>query len=248
LRGELEATFRADALAAQLDGDAPRWERLDTPAFFEEDVDNLVASIRDTARTKVPVVIAHHNLLPQALPRISPYAELLNGGMLRERLGGLDQPVLYLHGHIHSSPVEVVLTPSAPRARLIIVAAPLFVEGFNRLAFEFTADGVPLGVEVTPSRVQRSGGFQPRAVIRVPLVAPYDSAHSESVDSVVAVVKGASAHMRYREVKRTVRVNGRHLSDSHLQDALREAEWLGWVNLINREYEPASWQIEGAGR
>ena len=54
--------------------------------------------------------------------------------------------------------------------------------------------------------------------------------------------------MRYREVKRTVRVNGRHLSDSHLQDALREAEWLGWVNLINREYEPASWQIEGAGR
>ena len=73
--------------------------------------------VHDAPSNVLSVIVAHHNLLPQRLPRLAPYTELVNGGALRASLGELGKPVLYLHGHIHEDPIEILRSPGgAPSA------------------------------------------------------------------------------------------------------------------------------------
>ncbi len=247
LRDKLAPIFKDDAETAQASDDRGRWERLDTPAFLEGDVDEVVAAVRTSARDRLAVVIAHHNLLPQFMPRISPYSELLNGGMLRERLCRLDRPILYLHGHIHTSPVEVLLQPAFPQGRLVSVAAPVFVQGFNRLAIDFAADGQPLGVEVLPIRVQDAGGFENGTPLRVSLNLRVGQ-WSPLTEAIIELLETAGQKQRYIDIRDAVRINGRRPAEPRLQDALREAEWLGWLRLVGRDEDARFWQVELVGR
>jgi 3',5'-cyclic AMP phosphodiesterase CpdA len=247
LRDDLATIFRREAQEAQTEADKGRWERLDTPAFFEQDADDLVAHMRATAPTRLPVIIAHHNLLPQAVPRISPYSELLNGGMLRERLGRLNRPLVYLHGHIHVSPVEVLTQPEFTRSRVVIVAAPQFVDGFNRLVFEFATDGQPIGLEVTPIRVQDNGGYEDRPSLRISLAPPKERPHSDLIQEVLDTVRANPGRMRYTQLRDVVKVAGKRPSEARLQDALREAEWLGWLRLVDRQNAARFWVVEWLG-
>lgn len=75
-------------------------QQLDTPAIHSDAIGGVCASIKTTSPSCVPVVVAHHNLLPQRLPRLAPYTELVNSGALRSSLMELDKAVIYLHGHI----------------------------------------------------------------------------------------------------------------------------------------------------
>jgi hypothetical protein len=51
-------------------------ETLDTPAFQHKDIEQACGGIAATSDNSVPVVLSHHNLLPQALPRIAMYTEI----------------------------------------------------------------------------------------------------------------------------------------------------------------------------
>jgi hypothetical protein len=79
--------------------------QFDTPAFSEQSIHEL-ATTSGTLGVELLIVCAHHNLLPQRLPRLSPYTELVNSGVLRATFAELGRPVVYLHGHIHEDPIE----------------------------------------------------------------------------------------------------------------------------------------------
>lgn len=139
---------------------------IDTPAVSEDAVRELRELISAIPREYAIVVCGHHNLLPQATPRIAPYAELLNGGALRECLLSLDRPIIFLHGHLHTDPVEVIRSPRYRSGAIICIAAPIFRDGFNVLEIAFR-EGVPLGCKVVEYR--RSGSQVDK---RPPLVIP----------------------------------------------------------------------------
>ena len=104
IKTAIDAVITADPKAA-----ATYYDRqLDTPAFNADTIASVSVDVAEGPPASLPVLVAHHNLLPQRLPRLAPYTELVNSGALRAALIESGRACLYLHGHIHEDPVEVV--------------------------------------------------------------------------------------------------------------------------------------------
>ena len=140
----------ADALRKLPDPFDRQYEGLDTPAFDEGHIDTLIDGINGEPSTILPVVVFHHNLLPQHMPRIAPYTEVINGGYLRRRLLDLDRPIVVLHGHLHSTVLEYVAR--AGTGGLYCLGATKFVDGFDIVDIHFSSVG-PLGFTVHRFRI-----------------------------------------------------------------------------------------------
>ncbi len=143
-------------------------ETLDSPGFREVDIDAACASIAQVNRRTVPVFLAHHNLLPQALLRLQIYTEVMNAGHVRSRLSRLERSILYCHGHIHDDPIEIVSGPDNPRARIISVSAPELKKGFNVIKIEYSVTGAPLGCRIRRSQISSRDGAMLAAEKSVP--------------------------------------------------------------------------------
>lgn len=131
--------------------------QLDTPAFDQNDMSSLIQHLSSPAAT-IAVIVAHHNLLPQRVPRLAPYTELVNSGALRSSLLELSQPCIYLHGHIHDDPIEIIRRHrSTP---LVSISAPEVTNGFNMIDLTYTTQLLPLSVTITPHRFDASGIFK----------------------------------------------------------------------------------------
>lgn len=142
--------------------------QFDTPAFNTETVQLLADEAGKIPGTEVLVVCAHHNLLPQRTPRLAPYTELLNSGVLRSMLSDLGRPVVYVHGHIHEDPIEVVTAPGGDP--LVCVSAPEATAGFNVLDFVYTNTGLPITCHILKWRFDAAGVFREVDRIVVPLL------------------------------------------------------------------------------
>lgn len=219
-------------------------EQLDTPAFNEPDVTELVGELAKIPPTSLPIVLTHHNLLPQPLLRIEIYTELLNAGMARHRLSGCGRPLLYLHGHIHTDPIEIVLQPGPEPGRLVSISAPELRAGFNLIDVEFGRKGVPLGCVVTPYRVQQHGGVIHSSPVRLPF---HDSWHAHAfADDLISEVGSATTatYLRFEDVLRAVRTKtGVNSPAARIADAILEGEWLGWFQVLDRDATHSHWQI-----
>lgn len=138
-------------------------DQLDTPYVaknaFSSMLDFISQIEADTA-----LVCAHHNLLPQRTPRITPYAEMLNAGLLRDCLLRTNKNIIYLHGHIHEDPVEVIYKP-VPYGRnkkytsILMVAAPPIWDGFNEVSFFCDSNSEIFLVRITEYRPDRNGNI-----------------------------------------------------------------------------------------
>lgn len=166
--------FRAD-VAAAIDAALARGgdervtrayydRQFDTPAFSDDTLDALANPPTEMGNGLL-IACAHHNLFPQRQPRLAPYTELINSGAVRGTLLELARPVVYLHGHIHEDPIEVLLGDSGEP--LVSISAPEASEGFNEIEFVFNSAGAPLSCRVTKWRFDKSGVFrsQPPRVI-----------------------------------------------------------------------------------
>ena len=225
-------------------------EQLDTPAFLEEHVAELVQRIAALGPECLAVAVAHHNLLPQAQVRIDIYTEVINGGLLRSRLASCGRPVLYCHGHIHQDPIEIIQNARAPCGRVVSISAPELVAGFNLIEVFFARSGLPAGCEVTPYRVGDAKEIQETPALRVPLVAPRDAqriAEGNDVLAALLLVLGAN-YRRFRDVLQAVReqANTRH-QERTVAGAIMEAEWLGLAAINDREEEFRHWSIRKSG-
>lgn len=185
----------AEAIAAALaDGTSERavaayYDRqLDTPAFSGESIQRFVDDQANRPGASVLVACAHHNILPQRTTRLAPYTELVNSGAFRSALLELARPVIYLHGHIHEDPVEIVTTPSG--GPLVCISAPEAARGFNIIELVFTHTGLPLVCNLRPWRLEDSGVFRERPRQTIPIAAgrrkPTDAVHQSIYRDVVS--------------------------------------------------------------
>lgn len=142
--------------------------QFDTPAFNQESIAELATNGQLGECSGLLIACAHHNILPQRLTRLAPYTELVNSGAFRGTLAELGRPVLYLHGHIHEDPIEILQVPGGEP--VVAISAPAATSGFNVLDLIFTRSGMPLSCQVTPWRFNDSGILRPRATVSVPLI------------------------------------------------------------------------------
>lgn len=131
------------------------YEQIDTPYFRADDLDSVAGNLSQTG--SLGLVISHHNVLPQYVPRISYFGELLNSGYARQLFLQSGVDVLYLHGHIHDDPIEIVQSTELNGGRIICVSAPTITAGFNKISIFFTEDKKPFLLKITMHRLERSG-------------------------------------------------------------------------------------------
>lgn len=212
-------------------------EQLDTPAIDEDHVTFIGDSIRKLQKlSDIPVLLAHHGLLPQATTRIQIYSELLNSGNVRFALARLERPVIYCHGHLHDDPIEVVTHPQTGSGKIISISAPLFTEGFNLINLMFNDDGLSLGCEVIPFRL-KNGSIVESNSIRISLLANQNVIPSHGILR-NALNATTSAIQRFRDIQNIL-----NSDEASAANAFLELEWMELIAINNRKEKPLHWQI-----
>ena len=246
-RGDFTSAVEADLKERAEKGESHAadllWEGLDTPLFAEAHLNAVAEEIDDLDRSVLPVVTAHHNLLPQAVMRVDVYAELLNGGAARTRLSARDRWVVYLHGHIHTDPIEVIEQRFPDSGMVLSISAPEFKEGFNLIKVEFGVLGRPLGCVVRRFRYEPGGDVRPKKDIRVGLTSRREVTDPIVNDVLRCVAPGEL--LRFPNLlTRFGELEDRPVPErDQLADALREAEWVGHLSIGSRTDTPDHWTI-----
>jgi len=160
--------------------------QLDTPAFSSDTIQRVSQGRRETSEDTVEIYVAHHNLLPQRLSRLAPYTELVNSGGMRSTLTDGMKPTIYLHGHIHEDPIEIIKVPGG--SDLIIISAPLSSDGFNEIEIVFTETGIPLTCTVLPWRFNKAGILSRSSHITMPLISGRRRSRDASIPDLLAFI------------------------------------------------------------
>jgi Icc-related predicted phosphoesterase len=219
-------------------------EQLDTPAFLESHLQEAIEAVQAGGDRSATFILTHHNILPQALPRLEVYTDLLNGGLARSRLTSCQSPVIYCHGHIHEDPIETIGTPTGNT--LVCVSAPKLEEGFNEIELEISHTGFPLGCIIHAFRWQQCGlvGRNSERSKRVPLQTGKrfaEVAHPQ-LPKVIACLTGGGVY--FPELCQAVNDQiTPNLQKRTLATILREAEWLNFVEIQNRDRDCQFWQV-----
>jgi hypothetical protein len=92
----------------------------------------------------------------------------VNSGALRAALEELERPVVYLHGHIHQDPVEILRVPNG--MPLVSISAPEISSGFNMIELVFTRDGIPASCRIVKWRFDGAGFLKSEAPATISLI------------------------------------------------------------------------------
>lgn len=222
-------------------------EQLDTPMFSMEDVESLNQKIDSSEPDVLPIILAHHNILPQSLTRIDLYTEMINSGVFRTRLAEQCRPIVYCHGHIHTDPVEVLSDPTKSGSQIITISAPELVAGFNLIEIFYNRDRIAIGLQLHKYRTQISGSVIEDSIIRIPLSTyngrktPLDqdfiNIMTKATDGGIGFHKFLEGFNKDREKK---------ANQKKMSSLLLEAEWRGIVEIIGRTHPPVYWKIRRA--
>ena len=222
-------------------------EQVDAPMIDDATLDALDNELESYQRRHpqgVPVVVGHHNLLPQIVPRVAPFSELVNSGKLRSRLSARNYPICYLHGHIHDSPIEVIFNQDHPDGCVISISAPQYIDGVNIIEFHFDESGEPLGLVVAPIKQDELATITrspPRRISfrqgrhRVAAISPL-------ARSIFYETFAKSTILHFNELLKA------HATDTPeaVENAVLELEWLELVQIHNRDRNPRKWNIGSA--
>lgn len=211
------------------------YEQIDTPIITTEDVDSVVQYIESSGDECLPIILTHHNLLPQKIPRIAMYTELLNSGYIRERLLTLNRPIIFLHGHIHDDPLEIISSSKFKKSKIICISAPLLLPnkifkstklGFNTIKIIYGCDGIPIGCEITYFRM--SGITVEKEIERIRFWDPPNSIAliTPNAKTVLNYINGG---IYLSELKNNVEENGGNFSIEEIEEFVDNLSWLGLV-------------------
>jgi Calcineurin-like phosphoesterase len=215
---------------------------LDSPIFIENDIHNSIEFIKKHGDEHLPIILAHHNLLPQRVTRIEMYPEILNGGCLRDQLIRLNRPVLFLHGHTHDDPIEIIKSPFFENAKIICISAPLLLPnkkyntktiGFNKIRI-FFRDELLVGCEITCYRLNGSW-MDSSSVQRIRLLgkkdpSEYMTSFEEQIYSYID-----SQRVSFKKIKkRYINDSSQEISYDDIEKAIEALDWFGFVNYKER--------------
>ncbi len=167
-----------------------QYDNYDAPFVLQNVLSAMSQALSQAPPSCALIAVGHHNLLQQEVPRYAPYAELLNSGALRKTLQACDRSTIYLHGHIHDGPIEIISDAENPNRQIVSVSAPALTHGFNLLEVHVTEDGPPLGVNVRRFRLKPNGNVMEELPVTIPL---FSLTHKQRVlkreAEVIAVVE-----------------------------------------------------------
>jgi 3',5'-cyclic AMP phosphodiesterase CpdA len=214
------------------------YETLDTPAVTEASINWVIQTMAKA--NNLAVIFGHHNLIPQIMPRIAPYTELINGGTLRAALLATKRKLIYLHGHIHTDPIDLISSPEHSNSFIASISAPQLVDGFNFLELEFSADGSPLGCVVNQYRY-RDGLVSNTKQVRIALNAADELAASDDQVKVMKVLsKGITWYWRDLVIQTK-------LDPELLKSVVEELLWQGRITLDKKNSDNAVKWVIGRG-
>ncbi len=227
-----------------LSGNLPLHDELDLPLVSEAHFSQAIDQIKQSPASCLPIILAHHNLLPQKVPRLAIYSELLNAGWIRQGLLELKRPVLYLHGHIHDDPIDIVESAHSPRARIVSIAAPPLAptregreakSGFNVIRVFYSRHSLPIGCEVELVRFVKWGRMAAEKR-RIPLLPREDSyAHADEASRSVLEKVPMRPEFLTDLLERCQGHPDPHMTPETLAELVEQLEWLGLVKLEDRE-------------
>lgn len=219
-------------------------ETLDTPAFIQDDVNALCEEIQRLEDHILPVLLSHHNLLPQSLLRVEMYTELINSGFVRSRLSKLNRPIVYCHGHIHANPIEVIRSPENSSSAIVCVAAPELSKGFNILRTYYSSKHFPLGCQVRRFEFDDRDGGVVESKYRIRFDNPRSELHSIAHDGLPEFLsKLPDREMRFAEIADGIDFSPLMQNPSALNVVVQESQWLGLIEVRNPEDSVANWII-----
>lgn len=220
-------------------------DKLDTPAIAEEEISEVCAEIEHDGSKIMSIILSHHNILPQTIPRIALYSELLNAGLIRSRLSSCGEPVIYCHGHIHNDPIEIINRADNKNSRLVCIAAPELKDGFNLLEIQYGAMDCAIGCIVKPWRIDDTLSVVQQEEIRIPLRTPKEKTklgHNRLLEIEKWI---PSDYIRFNELLLHIRKKLKsQIKDKTLAEILLESEWFGFLEIIGREEDKKHWHIK----
>jgi hypothetical protein len=219
------------------------FEDLDTPAFYEKDILDLSKEIESLDRRVLPIVLTHHNILPQSQPKVSLYGELMNGGALRSRLEKIDRPIIICHGHIHFQAMECVCNIAGENGNIISIASPKLKNGFNLIKIHYTKSRYPLGCEIIPYKFEAELTIDKSKSINLPLQKCINGSEYLRKNTVNLFNLLGSNYLRYDEVYKIFIDKHRKVMRNTFSDYLRELYWLDMVEIQNFYASTNNWQI-----
>jgi hypothetical protein len=215
--------------------------QLDTPAISQHTISKLINAIMDLSPSAVPIIVGHHNLFPQRTPRLAPYTELVNSGALRRSLEEVNRPTIFLHGHIHDDPIEIISRPN--HSPLIVISAPAAADGFNILEIIFTTHNAPLICSVEPYRFDASGILRIGEKIKIPLIGQRRrSTRPEFARFYGSLLQNGQCY--WQEVASMARGILGSLSDNEIGEQLLLLNADGRISIENYEFPFENWIIQ----
>lgn len=250
LREEIFSAISAKIAGTSVDGDAYKaildqvCEQLDTPLITQDCITDIVNATLPLDPSWIPIIAAHHNLVPQVTPRIDVYTELVNSGQFRKALLELDRPIVYLHGHVHTDPIEVLHDPRFPSSQIIAVSAPQLAEGYNIIEIHYSPAGVPYGCLVTQHRHRETSQVVSISETRIPFLSTQQgNIPLSQVASVAMKHFSDQGIMYYNDLKRACGRASKGITDDELLDAIEELTWRRYVKIDNPRMTHTQWRI-----
>ena len=242
LRAEMEKVLSARRASEpkrmfEIEGD-----QLDTPMFDHDDIETANQRIQAAPIDSIPIVAAHHNLLPQELTRLEVYTELINSGCFRSTMSSMSRPLLYCHGHIHDDPIEIISSGKELKSQLICVSAPEIEKGFNEIKVYYSDGNKPLGVEIVMHRARPGGTFYKQShIVRFFNRSIFSTPEIEAIRKFVT-----QAPVSFSALKSDYECEqGKTIQAKTFAKHLEEAEWLGIINIENK-HDINYWNIKRA--
>lgn len=223
-----------------------RYHQLDTP-YVSHRVINETSNFLQTLERRSAVIIGHHNLLPQRIPRILAYGELLNAGAFRSLLHSSQKTIIYLHGHIHEDPIEQVSAPDAAlheehQPIIVTISAPLINDGFNEITLFIDESDEQFLLRITKYRLDSNGtigNFTDQSRVYVPLRRNLADLMTRQVQKTWNLIREAGL-ASWNEL---ISDASPSLTEADLEPAVLKLFCCGLVNIANLGRPRSQWKL-----
>lgn len=239
---------------------------MDIPYISRGTKAELAEIISESDNKDTHVVIGHHNILPQRTTRVTPYGELLNSGMFRRYLQNTEKNIIYLHGHIHDDPVEIIGVPSFAKGtkahsqpstnKIVTISAPPIWQGFNEITLFLDANEEIYLLRITKYRLDENmeiGNFSNQDSVYIPIIQnAMDLANSESRKVVQALEEQKNKHnpsgvVKWNDLVEYLRERSGDIDEDELEHSILRLFCSGAVLVNNLGRERSRWSIQLKG-
>jgi hypothetical protein len=232
----------------------PAFNILDVPFIEKKDIEEIIRLIRENTDC-LPIIFTHHNILPKQYFQDKVFNGLINGGTIRNSLAELNRPIIFLHGHLHIDPIEVISTPTKNESKIIAISAPLLfkttgddffdVFGFNEIKIIFSyGENKPIGCKIVSYRGLPGSNEIIKTIKKIPFFDPPESKrylHDTErliLNYIYHDSKISSYYLSdFRDTIRDEHHEIKQLSDIEIHYCLIRMHWLGLIDYDGTDVE-----------